>query len=486
MYNHIPVTHNFAAKDLGSITVDKAKVDKVVDGLMASGFKTFADIINYDFCKARNAVGQSVYDLAKQRRSRNFSIDRDGNISYDLSGESEVDYNLTSGGGILIDNFTTLIAKVIQEAYGMDADGKTALDKYFPDANYLAEKVVVEVFAAPGGTLDQYAYGTQVMEKDKVGNRSYEYEGIPYRNYMEIDERDLTFMRQLGNPDTSARGLLQRLTIYTMQAKVLVNNRKALLKTTIFSNGATFQNTAISYQIPSYNQITSFTDPVGKWGTFNTTTYQPVSINGNANPLDDIYIALKTYGPWVARAGLLADCDIIMSPMTEYFFLNNPNVRARINALLGKSGSAIDGRQQYQVETILKYFIPAFNGRVVVDTSAYLLSNSDVTWKSDGTGFTDTPVPQQYFIPPGSVLFGINTERFGGPLGEFIYTAAIQNGGMNNPGAGPWYIIEDLTAPGTTGGPLQPKIRLDFGMAGGLAPEHPEATFIGNFLNLVS
>lgn len=473
MSNSINVkpTREFKTADFSSIPVSQAKIDNIVDHMMmAGGVKTLADMINYEAAAKAGLVSFEAAKKAKSIKNVNF-------------GSSTVDFN--QNGGILIDGFNTTFYKVIRESYGLDEGGKTYMDNVFPDSNIPSQKVVVEVYAAPGGTLDSYAYGQPAYEKTKIGNRSYEYEGAPYRNYLKMQENDLTFLRQLGEPDTSARGVMQRLTMYSLQAKILTSNRKALLKNTIFNNGVTINGQAINYQIPSYNIVGSVTAPSGQWGTYNTTT-GAITINSNANPINDLYYYLQSYAPWLSRFEMLRRCKIVMSPITQQFITNNPNVRSQILAVQSAPGSQFNPRGQYNADFAVKTLIPFFEGTVEVDGSAYLLNNSDITWQPDGSGFTSTPVGQQYFIPPGAILFHIDTEEFGGPLGEFIYTSAVQNGGFVNANPGPWFIIEDCTAPGTRGGPLNPFINLDFGFAGGLAPYRPESTFIGQFVTITS
>jgi hypothetical protein len=465
----------------GGIALNQKELDlceKIVDKCMEFGIKKNADLFNYDFAAKHlsnlGVVNSYVMQRAKESKTRTFDFKEKG---YDFTGNMN--------GGILIDGFTTFISKVIQESYSVETGGATWLDNVFKDSMIPSQKVVVEVFAYPGGLLDAYNYGQPAFEKTKIGNRSYEYAGVPYRNYLQMTELDLTFLRDLGNPDVSARGVLQRLTMYSMQAKVLVNNRKAILKQSIFNNGLTVNGTTISYQIPSYNFVASVTDPVNNWGSYNTTT-GAITVNANSNPIDDLYFYLQSYLPWIGRAEMLQTCTMVMNPITQTIMMTNPNVKQTVKAFLSGNRSAVDPRHQYSAEFIAQTFLPGFRGSVVVDGSNYLLNNSDVTWEPDGSGFTNTPVQQNYFMPVGAVLFAIDTERFGGPLGEFIYTSSVQNGGFTQANPGPFFIIEDCTAPGTRGGPLNPFINLDFGFAGGLAPYRPESTFIGQFVNLTS
>lgn len=460
----------FTTAEFSQIRVDEQKLNKIVDMVQTQlgGEVKNADLMNYDFAKKHfpGLVSENEVKFAKSLRSVEFS-------------KQSVDFN--EQGGILIDGYTTMIEKVIQEAY--DSGTSSYLDNVLPDSNVPARRVVVEVFAAPGGVLDAYQYGQPVNEKNKVGNRSYEFEGAPYRNFLRMDEQDLTFLRALGNPDISARGVLQRLTMYSMQAKVLTANRKALLKNTIFANGTTINGVAINYQIPSYNIVGSVTDPINQWGSYNSTT-GAVTINVNSNPIQDLYYYFSAYAPWIARSRLLNKCKLVMNPITQQFIASNPNVRSQILAMQTPKGSAFDPREQYNADFLVKTLIPFFKGEVVVDESAYLLTNSDITWQPDGSGFTNTPVTQNYFVPTGKVLFYIDTAEWGSKLGEFIYTSAVQNGGFQNANPGPWFIIEDCTAPGTRGGPLNPFISLDFGFSGGVALSRPDSTFIGNFVNV--
>jgi hypothetical protein len=483
-------TNGISAAEAAFATHDQINlkaVDAIVETLMKTGFQKNADVIDYSHLYQMQATGrkapfllepltQEVVNTANQVRSFNRT-----------SMTNRKQMNFEQQGGFVVDDFNTIISQVIMEVY--DNSAETALAAIYPFSQYPAAKVVVEVFAAPGGLIAPYKYGEPVQEVPKIGNRTYEYSGIPYRNYITIDERELTFWRELGNPNISARGLLQRLTMYSMQAKVITNNRINSIRSTIFANGINYYNdsnalTTVSYQIPVYNQVTSITDPVNEWGTVYTQTNRIVP-NPLANPIFDLYYYTKLYLAWISKFQRIRRCKLIMSPVTEALILQNPNVSSQIAIIQAQPGSAVDARGFRTAEFAIKTQIPGLEIEVLVDGSSYLLQNSDVTWQPSGAGFTTTPVAQQFFIPPGAIMFAIDVEDKGGRLGEFVFTTSVQNGGFIQANASPWFIIEDLTAPGTRGGPLNPSVQLDFGFAGGLQPYHPEATLLGNFAVLV-
>lgn len=471
--------------------VDMSTVNKIVDTMMQKGFRKNADIIDYQklYDKKRfglHSMGSFMPNLSKEtvnlaKTCRSIDVT---NNNVDMSRRVDFEAN----GGFTVNNYNTIISQVITEVY--DNAPETSLAQIFPFSQYPASNVVIDVFAAPGGLIAPYQYGTAVGEVPKIGNRTYEFSGIPYRGYINIDERDLTFWRDLGNPDISARGILQRLTMYSMQAKVITNNRINLIRSSIFNNGINYYNNSnplstVSYQIPTYNQVSSVTDPVNQWGTVNTTT-NAYTVNPNANPIFDLYYYTKAYLPWITKFQQIRKCKMIMNPITEALIIQNPNVQKQIAILQTAPGTFNDARSHHNAEFVMKALIPGLECEVMVDGSSYLLQNSDVTWNPNGSGFTSTPVAQQYFIPSGSILFAIDVEDHGGRLGEFVFTTSIQNGGFIEAQAAPWYIIEDLTAPGTRGGPLNPSIQLDFGFAGGLQPYHPEGTLLGSFAVLTS
>ena len=471
--------------------VNMKAVDAVVDTLMNMGLKKNADVLDYAKLYDRQAAGQatpfmpirlSKETVRKAERVRTLSFESAANaLRQNFKMAKQI--NFEQNGGLLVNDFNTIISQVITEVY--DNSAETALAQIFPFSQYPAENVVVEVFAAPGGLIAPYKYGEPVQEVTKIGNRMYKFQGIPYRNYISIDERELTFWRELGDPDISARGILQRITMYSMQAKVITNNRINALRSTIFANGVNYYNdnndlTTVSYQIPLWNQVTSITDPVNLWGTVYTQTNQIVP-NPLANPIFDLYYLTKMYVAWISKFQRIRKCKMIMSPVTEALILQNPNVSSQLAIIQAQPGSAVDARGFRTAEFAIKTQIPGLECEVLVDGSSYLLQNSDVTWKPDSSGFTDSYVQQAFFIPPGSIMFAIDVEDKGGRLGEFVFTTSIQNGGFIQATAAPWFIIEDLTAPSTRGGPLNPSIQLDFGFSGGLQPYHPEATLIGNF-----
>ncbi len=472
--------------------VNQKDVDKIVDKIMADGVRTNADVIDYGRVyqmqrsgKMRSSEFQNV--TADTVKTANLARRIKFENNFNMGGSNSKQVNFEQQGGFLVDNFNTMVTGVVSEAY--DNSVTSSLAEYFPFAQYPASQIVLDVFAAPGGMVAPYKYGEPVAEVSKIGNRTYTFSGIPYRSFISIGERDIAFDRQLGDPNISARGILQRLTMYAMQAKVMVNNRINEMRSTIFANGINYYNdsntlTNVSYQIPSYNQVVSMTDPINQWGTIYTQSNRTVP-NPLSNPLYDMYFYLKQYLPWVTKFGMVKDCKIIWSPLTESLFLQNPNVRSQVAILQGQPGAAINPRGQNNAEFLLQSLIPGINISVHTDMSARLLENSDVTWAPDGSGFTSTPVAQTFNIPPGAVMFAINVERHGGQLGEFVFTTSIQNGGFVQATPAPWFIIEDLTAPGSRGGPLDPSLQLDYGFAGGVRVTHPEGVLIGSFAVLV-
>lgn len=494
-------TDGIKAADLGADSklrnsVNMQMVDDVVTLLMTPnpkigypGIRTNADVIDYETLYNLQANNKATpfmpIALSKDHVKRANLAKTAGWDNYIQRGNVSLakNINFEQNGGFTVNNFNTIISQVITEVY--DNSAETALAAVFPFSQYPAENVVVEVFAAPGGAIAPYKYGEPAQEVAKIGNRTYQFQGIPYRNYISIGEHDLTFWRDLGNPDISARGILQRITMYSMQAKVITNNRINLLRSTIFANGIDYYGdgnalTTVSYQIPLYNQVSSITDPVNQWGTVHTQTNR-ITVNPLANPIIDLYFYLKAYLPWISKFQRLRRCKMIMSPITEQLIVQNPNVQQQIAIVQAGPGTFNDPRGYHEAEFAMKSLIPGIEIEVMVDGSAYLLQNSDVTWQPSGAGFTNTPVPQQFFIPPGAILFAVDVEDKGGRLGEFVFTTSVQNGGFIQATAAPWFIIEDLTAPGTRGGPLNPSIQLDFGFAGGLQPYHPEATLLGQF-----
>lgn len=474
---------------LSGVPYDTKLAERVVDTMMKLGVRKNADVIDYqsirNFQKAGGRIKNPAFmdlsddTVSKATASRTFKFAKANTSTHDFT---------TSGSAFLINDFTLMIAGVIQEVYDTSAD--TSLTEIFPAASVLARTLAVSIFAAPGGLSDAYNYGEPVKEIAKIGNRTQAYSGIPYRNFMTITEEEGTFWRDVGNPDLSARGLLQRLTMYALQAKVVMNNRINLIRASVFNNGISYYNdndpmTTVSYQIPLWNFVTSVTDPVGKWGT----VYLPSNVavpNPNANPIIDLMYLLKQAPALISRFGRMRKARLIMSPITQVLFLENPNVQNKIVIIQAAPGSPVNPRGQYDVDFLIRTQIPGIDVDVEVDPSGYLTQNSDVTWLPDGSGFVQNyNNPYNYFIPPGAVLFAIDVEDKGGKLGEFVFTAGVQNGGFAQATAAPWFIVEDLSLPGTRGGPSNPSLQLNFGFAGNLAIYHPEAVIVGNFANVV-
>ena len=395
------------------------------------------------------------------------------------------DYSFGSAGGIVITDLTNQMLAVIQEDYNQNIFAPTFLDRMFPDRGVIAETIDFDVVAAPGGLIDSYTYGSPVPQRKRLGNRTITYKGSAYRNYIQFEEYEILFMRQLGKQPFDTRGILQRVAYNILKMRTLMYNRKQLIKATIFDGSVTIDPNGgpaytVDYQIPTWNVVTNITAQT--WGTYNTTTGS-LTINPLADPMFDIVYYLNAYEPWFTRHGRLNRCTLVMNPITQLMITRNDNVRQSLVTLQTAVGSPVAPQTQYTVSNIVKSLITGFEGDVVIEGAAYLTNDSDISWNNDQQ-FTATAPPQNYFVPVGKVFFYVQPLDY--PLGNFIYQPQIQHGGLDNPQPGEWVIAQPLIGPQFPEGLQRPTLNIVGGFQGGLAPVHVEDVLIGDFGTVTS
>lgn len=393
--------------------------------------------------------------------------------------------NFESSGAVVIGDLTNQMLAVIQEDYNQNIFAETYLDRMFPDRGVFAETIDYDVVAAPGGQMDSYAYGSPVPQRKRLANRTISYKGSAYRNYINFEEYEILFMRELGRQPFDVRGILQRVSYNILKLKTLIYNRKQTIKATIFDGSTTISPNAgpsytVDYQIPAWNFVTNITAQT--WGTYNTTTGS-LTINPLADPIFDLTYFLNAYEPWFTRRGRLNSCTLVMNPITQLMITSNPGIRSTLVALQTSTNSPVRATDTYNVSNIISSLIPGWNGQVIIEGAGFLEEDSDVSWAADGQ-FTSTAPAQNYFIPTGQVFFHVQPLDY--PLGNFVYQPQVQQGGLENPQPGEWVIAQPLIGAQFPEGLTRPVFKVVGGFQGGLAPVHVEDVFIGNFGTVVS
>lgn len=362
------------------------------------------------------------------------------------------DIQLSSTGGLSIGNNTAMIEKFIMQI-GTNWDPVFSLTKYFPDATYPTEKIFVEVADPIAGMTAEYGFGEPVPEVKKINVHAYEMTPASFREQAIINEKDILFIRERGSKDPAVRGLFQRLFLESLNLYARMQVRKKyLISKAVYEGQITYKNKVISYGIPSANIM-----PVtAAWATLVNGKYL---INDSAKPMDDIYYALTSYQPFQIRNAYTR--ELIMNPTTARWLMGNANTKDFIKYAFNNSSIFNDAKsfssQSQLNSSAFQYVIPELGVKIVVD--------SQVKMNEDSLGNPLT-TSTEYIIPDGKILVAVDPVGYGGPLGEFAMTLAVQNGGFANPEAGMYLSVEDNTAPGSRGGLTNPFINLVAGFNG--------------------
>lgn len=353
----------------------------------------------------------------------------------------------SSGEGIFTYDFTSAIEKVIR-AITPNATPTWSLSESFPVNPVQTESIYVERINHLWGVTQDYSYGSLVPTVDKVGYETFRFTPPVRREMITVNEEELAFWRRLGT--TNTRGAVERI-VYQMELLMarLYNRFKLDTITTIYTGGLQYDGKLVSFGLNPDKRVAPLN---GVWATA-TGPGGAYVINTNANPILDFYFWLgagvqsfQKYLPLMKR--------IVMNPQTAQWFLANPNTRAFIQYAFANE-NFLNAQSSYNVQRVINFFIPGFNIPVVIEAAGYLTSATD----------EDSFV---YFIPNGYIFFDIDVAQYGGPLGEYQITNAVQNGGWQNPQPGPWLQVEDNTVSGSKGGIGNPYINLISGFAGAL------------------
>jgi hypothetical protein len=351
------------------------------------------------------------------------------------------------------------IASTLQDSF--------SLSEYFPDEMLPAvEKIWVDVVDGVIGIAQDYTYGTEVSEVAKLGNQIYEFIAPAVRDKFLFNETDMLFRRELGNPNISSRGILQRISLNSLNAYGrLLNKKKTMISNMVFNGTYTFSPNigspvTVSAGIPAANNATPTVAPWLVLSSSGSThgTYVP---NNNANPISDLLYWFSTYPTFIRMLPFIR--KMIMNPITANAFINNSNTQAYINRVITNQ-SVFDRNQKMDIGLAVRYFLPIFDIEVVIDATSYM--TNQVWAASNNTAI--------YFIPTGKIFFGVDVGAYGGTLGDFCMIGAIQNGGFQNPQPGMFIVLEDFTAPAAgNGGMEQPYLKMVSGFNGGVRIRRP-------------
>lgn len=339
----------------------------------------------------------------------------------------------------LTNEYTEVIQKLIKEVVN---DPSTYIgSKYLPSIAIPVNKVRTEVIEASGGTTSEHSPGSNVKYIQSFGTRVQEYQPPFYKEAIHYNERDILFLRELGQNGRNQRGIEQYIDLAIDRLNRRIEARIELQRwTTIFNGGFSYMGKTISFGIPSGNQET----PVGQgWNTGSLA-------NNSADPLADLNYWLNG-GSSPFRKYTIT--KIISNDNTARWFLTNTNVRNYITSY--GANPKIDS---YSMNKVIQFIIPGCPEWEIY--KGWYQSESVVNGKL-------TVSDAIRMIPDGYIFFEASLPG-GDKIGEFMQTNHLASGSIKEPGNGKFLVVDDNTAPGTKGGPGNPYLDLIGGVYGGV------------------
>lgn len=336
---------------------------------------------------------------------------------------------------------TAVISKLIQEIVNDPSTYKGSA--YLPSVTRMTRKVRSEVIEASGGLTNEHTIGTDPKYVQSFGSRAIEFVPPAYKEAIHYDEAKILYLRELGQQDTSKRGVKQYIDLDADRLNRRLEARIEKLRwDAIFNGSFQYMGLTISYGIPAGNRAV----PLGAvWSS------DGINENNSANPLKDL--RYWTTGG-LAQFRKYKITKIIMNGNTSRWILDNTNTKSFVESLGGNS--AFSGG--FSLDAVIKYAIPGCPPVEVVNT--WYQSETVVNGKL-------TVGNAEYFIPDGYIFF--ETELPGGDkIGEFVQGPQLATGTVETPGVGKFFVVDDNLAPGTKGGPKNPYMDLVAGVYGGV------------------
>lgn len=339
------------------------------------------------------------------------------------------------------DEQTAVIQKLIQEVVN---DPSTYMgSKYLPSVVVPSRKIRNEVIEASGGLTNEHVPGTSPKYIQSFGTRVQEFVAPEYKEAIHYDEPKILYLRELGQTDTSKRGVKRYIDLDSDRLNRRLEARIEKLRwDAIFNGSFTWLSQTFSYGVPTANR----TVPIGAvWST------DGINANNSANPLIDI--RYWTMGS-LAAFRKYKITKMIMNGVTSRWILDNTNTRAFV-ASLGANGAFNGG---FSLQKVIDYAIPGAPPVEIYDG-----------WYQEETVVNGklTVGDAQFFIPNGYIFFEASLPG-GDKIGEFVQGAHLASGSVDAPGAGKFFVVDDNLAPGTRGGPANPFMDLIAGVYGGV------------------
>lgn len=412
--------------------------------LLSAGIKTIGDIIpirSYD--EEKN--GQISLKFAPKEGSK---LAEQVKLS---KAAAQQNIKLGVTGSDYLDG-TSLITGVIEQVTPVVENEMIA--KMFPEGEYSANKLFMDVWQPITGMTHAVAMDAPVNVVQKRGFQTEEWLPPFYNEMIQIDQNEALNLRDPGNQNLAIRGLAAAISKWTAQLTHRGGTRRLNdIYNAIFTGSYTWQGEALSYGIPSGNRFTAGALN-GVWGTITGTNYVP---NPASNPILDMTVIHNLL--LILYRGL--PMTWIMNPNTMALFSQNPTVINRVNTQYSDEIMQKAKRNPNSMESVATFYLGSdINIGILVDGSAYIADVNDPNGHTAGT--------TNYILPDYQIWIKIDTDKFGGPYGEYAYCLAAQNGGLQNARPGKFFQIIDSMASSTVIGITQPNITLMNGWRGGV------------------
>lgn len=342
----------------------------------------------------------------------------------------------------ITDEHTQVIQKLIHEVVNDPSTYQGS--KYLPSVALPQRKIRNEVIEASGGLTNAHVAGTDPKYVQSFGTRVQEFIAPQYKEVIHYDENKILWLREVGQQDTSKRGIRQYIDLDAdrlnrrLEARIEYERWNA-----IFNGSFTWMGTTFSYGVPAANRTT----PLGAvWSS------DGINQNDSANPLKDI--RYWTTGG-LAQFRKYKITKMIMNGNTARWILDNANTKAFISSL-GASPAFAGG---FDLDTLLKFAIPG-----APPAEVYNGWYQEETIDSNGKITVGNAV---FFIPDGYIFFECALPG-GDKIGEFVQGAHLATGSVDSPGFGKFFVVDDNLGSGTKGGPKNPFMDLVAGVYGGV------------------
>lgn len=345
------------------------------------------------------------------------------------------------------DEHTAVMQKLIRE---IQNDPSTYRGRqYMPSTAVPARRIRTEVIEASGGLTLEHEVGTDPLYIQRTNQRVQEYEPGAYKERIRIDEKDILYLRELGQNDPSKRGIQQHIELQVDRLNRRIEAREEKLRwDAIINGGFTYLGKTFSYGVPTGNRVT----PTVPWFAAGN-----ILQNDSANPLRDLRFWLSG-GTSAFRKYKFK--KMVMNPNTLRVILDNTNTQSFIKTYFSSEAFGA-----YDINKVLEMFAPGLPPVDVYD-GWYQPETVDATTGKITVG------DATYFLADGYIFFECSLPD-GDKIGEIVQGLQLASGSIQNPGYGKFLLVEDNTAPGTKGGPSNPYIDLVGGFYGGPKMDRP-------------